>query len=135
MSEPQGRSESRQSPPRERSSGPRADAYDRARPSYPADAASWLTGAGRSVILELGAGTGKLTAQLVALGHDVHATEPDPKMLAILEKNLPNVRVSQATAEETGDAVRVRSVAEFSTVEPEDVLTAVGVLIKEPIAA
>ena len=42
----------------------------------------------------------------MALGHDVHATEPDPKMLAILAKNLPDVRVSQATAEEipSGDS-------------------------------
>ena len=52
------------------------------------------------------AGTGKLTEQLVALGHDVHATEPDPQMLAILEKKLPEVRLSQAPAEEipAGDA-------------------------------
>ena len=42
----------------------------------------------------------------MALGHDVHATEPDPKMLAVLEKKLPGVRVSQATAEEipSGDS-------------------------------
>ena len=57
-------------------------------------------------VLELGAGTGKLTEQLVALGHDVHATDPDPQMLALLEKNLPAVRTSQAPAEEipAGDA-------------------------------
>ena len=57
-------------------------------------------------MLELGAGTGKLTEQLVALGHDVHATDPDPQMLALLEKNLPAVRTSQAPAEEipAGDA-------------------------------
>ena len=28
-------------------------------------------------ILELGAGTGKLTRVLSSLGHDVHATDPD----------------------------------------------------------
>ena len=33
-------------------------------------------------------------------GHDVHATDPDPAMLALLERNLPEVRVSQAPAEE-----------------------------------
>jgi SAM-dependent methyltransferase len=57
-------------------------------------------------VLELGAGTGKLTEQLVALGHDVHATDPDPQMLALLQKNLPAVRTSQAPAEEipAGDA-------------------------------
>jgi ubiquinone/menaquinone biosynthesis C-methylase UbiE len=89
-----------------RSFGGVADAYDRGRPTYPRDAAVWLTSEQPLTVLELGAGTGKLTEQLVALGHDVHATEPDPKMLAVLEKKLPGVRVSQAPAEEipAGDA-------------------------------
>jgi ubiquinone/menaquinone biosynthesis C-methylase UbiE len=83
-----------------RSFGGVADAYDRGRPTYPREAAVWLTSDRPLTVLELGAGTGKLTAQLVALGHDVHATEPDPAMLAVLSKRLPDVRVSQATAEE-----------------------------------
>jgi ubiquinone/menaquinone biosynthesis C-methylase UbiE len=89
-----------------RSFGGVADAYDRGRPTYPREAAVWLTSDKPLTVLELGAGTGKLTEQLVALGHDVHATEPDPKMLAILAKNLPYVRVSQASAEEipSGDS-------------------------------
>ena len=89
-----------------RSFGGVADAYDRGRPTYPREAAVWLTSDRPLTVLELGAGTGKLTQQLVALGHDVHATEPDPKMLAILAKNLPDLRVSQATAEEipSGDS-------------------------------
>ena len=89
-----------------RSFGGVADAYDRGRPTYPREAAVWLTSDQPLSVLELGAGTGKLTQQLVALGHDVHATEPDPKMLAILAKNLPYTRVSQATAEEipSGDS-------------------------------
>jgi ubiquinone/menaquinone biosynthesis C-methylase UbiE len=94
-----------------RSFGGVADAYDRGRPTYPREAAAWLTGVpvdgGRSLrVLELGAGTGKLTEQLVALGHDVHATDPDAAMLAVLERNLPGVRTSQAPAEEipAGDA-------------------------------
>jgi ubiquinone/menaquinone biosynthesis C-methylase UbiE len=89
-----------------RSFGGVAEAYDRGRPTYPREAAVWLTSAQPLTVLELGAGTGKLTAQLVALGHDVHATDPDPQMLALLEKHLPSVRVSQAPAEEipAGDA-------------------------------
>ena len=51
-------------------------------------------------MLELGAGTGKLTAVLVELGHDVHATEPDPEMLAVLQRHLPDVPTSEAGAEE-----------------------------------
>ena len=69
-----------------RSFGPVADAYDRARPSYPDEAAAWLVGrrdqASPSLVLELGAGTGKLTEVLVRRGgHDVLATEPLPDML------------------------------------------------------
>lgn len=83
-----------------RSFGSVADAYDRGRPSYPREAAAWLVGEQPVTVLELGAGTGKLTEQLVALGHDVHATDPDRAMLAILERRLPDVRTSAATAEE-----------------------------------
>jgi ubiquinone/menaquinone biosynthesis C-methylase UbiE len=83
-----------------RSFGGVAEAYDRGRPSYPREAAAWLTSEEPLTVLELGAGTGKLTEQLVALGHDVHATEPDPAMLAILEARLPGVRTTEAVAEE-----------------------------------
>ncbi|MCW2775856.1 MAG: class SAM-dependent methyltransferase [Nocardioides sp.] len=83
-----------------RSFGSVAEAYERGRPSYPREAAAWLVGAEPVTVLELGCGTGKLTAELVALGHDVHATDPDPAMLAILERRLPDVRRSEASAEE-----------------------------------
>jgi len=76
------------------------DAYDRGRPSYPREAARWLTAEAPCSVLELGSGTGKLTEQLVALGHDVHATDPDAAMLAKLQERLPEVRTSQASAEE-----------------------------------
>jgi len=83
-----------------RSFGGVAEAYDRGRPSYPRDAAVWLTSEEPLTVLELGAGTGKLTEQLVALGHDVHATDPDPAMLEILRSRLPDVRATEAAAEE-----------------------------------
>jgi ubiquinone/menaquinone biosynthesis C-methylase UbiE len=76
------------------------DAYDRGRPTYPREAAAWLTADAPVSVLELGAGTGKLTEQLVALGHDVHATDPDAAMLAKLAERLPDVRTSQSAAEE-----------------------------------
>jgi len=97
---------STEAPEPARSFGGVADAYDRGRPTYPREAAVWMTCDQPVTVLELGAGTGKLTEQLLALGHDVHATDPDPKMLAILERNLPDVRVSAAPAEEipAGDA-------------------------------
>jgi SAM-dependent methyltransferase len=77
-----------------------ADAYDRARPTYPREAAAWLVGDEPVTVLELGAGTGKLTEVLVALGHDVHATDPDDAMLARLRERLPDVPTSVASAEE-----------------------------------
>lgn len=80
--------------------GEAADAYDRGRPDYPLDAVRWLTGDQPLSILELGAGTGKLTAALVALGHDVHATDPDPRMLERLSASVPEARLSQTPAEE-----------------------------------
>jgi SAM-dependent methyltransferase len=76
------------------------DAYDRARPTYPREAAAWLVGQDAATVLELGAGTGKLTAQLVDLGHDVVATDPDQAMLDRLSRNLPEVRTLEAHAEE-----------------------------------
>ncbi len=79
-----------------------ADAYHRGRPTYGEDAAAWLTGPSTRPlsVLELGAGTGKLTERLLALGHDVHATDPDAAMLARLQKFLPHVRTSVGSAEE-----------------------------------
>lgn len=77
-----------------------AAAYDRARPTYPRAAAAWAVGEQPTTVLELGAGTGKLTEVLVALGHDVHATDPDEQMLAVLRERLPDVRTSLATAED-----------------------------------
>lgn len=88
-----------------RSFGSVAQAYDRGRPGYPAAAAAWLVGREAAVVLELGAGTGKLTAELVSQGHDVHATDPDDRMLEILRARVPLARASVAAAESlpTGD--------------------------------
>ncbi|WP_122816137.1 class I SAM-dependent methyltransferase [Nocardioides pantholopis] len=87
-------------PDRARSFGAVASAYDRGRPAYPREAAAWLAGERPVSVLELGAGTGKLTGHLVALGHDVHATDPDPAMLDQLARSVPGVRAAAAAAEE-----------------------------------
>ena len=83
-----------------RSFGSVADAYDRGRPGYPAEAVAWLVGEQPATVLEVGAGTGKLTETLLALGHEVHATDPDDAMLAKLRERLPDVPTSVAGAEE-----------------------------------
>lgn len=83
-----------------------ADAYDRARPSYPREAVEWLTGRVPATVVELGAGTGKLTDRLVEAGHDVLATDPLDEMLAHLRLRHPGLRVVNATAEAIPAATR-----------------------------
>jgi SAM-dependent methyltransferase len=80
-----------------------AGEYARARPSYPVEAISWLAaelgiGPGRSV-LDLGAGTGKLTQQLAVLGAHVIAVEPSDTMRLELERVVPGVEALAGTAE------------------------------------
>jgi SAM-dependent methyltransferase len=59
-------------------------------------------------VLELGAGTGKLTAELVAQGHRVLATDPLEAMLRHLVRRLPGTPAAIATAERI--PLRARSV-------------------------
>ena len=76
-----------------------ADAYERARPGYPADAVLWLAGETPCDVVDLGAGTGKLTRSLAALGHHVVAVEPLPEMLDRLRAAVPGVTAVVGTAE------------------------------------
>jgi len=80
--------------------GPAAAAYAEHRPDYARAAVRWaLEPAPGLRVLDLGAGTGKLTATLVALGADVIAVEPDPAMLAELRRARPAVRAQPGRAE------------------------------------
>src|SRR5512138_2309603 len=80
--------------------GTAAVAYAEHRPDYARAAARWaVEPAPGPRVLDLGAGTGKLTGTLVALGADVVAVEPDPAMLAELRRALPAVRARPGTAE------------------------------------
>jgi ubiquinone/menaquinone biosynthesis C-methylase UbiE len=89
-----------------RSFGSVAEAYDRARPSYPLEAAEWMVGRQPSTVVEVGAGTGKFTDLLVRLRHDVLATDPDDEMLAHLRLRHPDLRVATAPAEAVPVATR-----------------------------
>jgi SAM-dependent methyltransferase len=70
--------------PRRLTFGAHADAYERARPAWPKEAAHWLVPEDAKLVVELGAGTGKLTRAVTALGARVVAVEPDLRMLAVL---------------------------------------------------
>jgi ubiquinone/menaquinone biosynthesis C-methylase UbiE len=76
-----------------------ADVYERTRPGYPDPAVDWLLGTEPKRVLELGAGTGKLTRSLVARGHTVVATDPSAPMLAELTRAGLPVRTTVAGAE------------------------------------
>jgi SAM-dependent methyltransferase len=71
--------------PRRLTFGAHADAYERARPAWPEEAARWLVPDRAALVVELGAGTGKLTRAVAALGVRVVAVEPDSRMLAVLQ--------------------------------------------------
>ena len=80
-----------------------SEAYDQGRPTYPAQAGVRLERElhlkpGR-VVLDLAAGTGKLTALLVGTGADLIAVEPVAEMRAMLEAALPGVPALPGTAE------------------------------------
>ncbi len=80
-----------------------ADAYERGRPGYAPEAVQWLCrelalGPGRTV-LDVAAGTGKLTRELVPSGATVVAVEPVPAMRAVLERVVPEATALDGTAE------------------------------------
>jgi SAM-dependent methyltransferase len=78
-----------------------ADVYERARPSYPVEAVTWMAdrtglGPGQTVV-DVGAGTGKLTRLLPATGARVVAVEPIAEMRALI---VDAVEVFDGIAEE-----------------------------------
>ena len=77
-----------------------ATAYAQHRPGYAPAAVRWtLERSPGARVLDLGAGTGALTAVLVAQGNDVVAVEPDPAMRAELVRALPHVPALEGHAE------------------------------------
>ena len=80
--------------------GAAATAYAEHRPDYARAALRWaLEPAPGARVLDLGAGTGKLTATLAEVSGDVTAVEPDQAMLAELRRTLPDVRALSGSAE------------------------------------
>jgi len=79
--------------------GQQAGAYDRGRPEYPTEAVEWMLGAAGPDVLDVGAGTGKLTRAVLATGRTVVAVDPDAAMLAELTAREPSVRIDVGTAE------------------------------------
>jgi SAM-dependent methyltransferase len=81
-----------------------ADAYGAARPPYPAElwrdvVATGLVGPGRRA-LDLGAGTGQATGELLAHGMDVVAVEPGGNLARVFEQRHPRATVLRSRAED-----------------------------------
>jgi SAM-dependent methyltransferase len=86
--------------PYARSFGARAQIYDRYRPRYPAAAIDFvLDGRAPQRILDLGAGTGLLTRDLIGRAPEVLAVEPDDDMRAVLATTVPEAEALAGSAE------------------------------------
>ena len=80
-----------------------SEAYERGRPEYPTDAVDHLIRelkiTSQSVVVDLGAGTGKLTKMLTQRGVNVIAIEPVEGMRKKLKQVLPDIEMIDGTAE------------------------------------
>ncbi|MCI1020271.1 class I SAM-dependent methyltransferase [Microbacterium sp. C5A9] len=83
--------------------GAEAANYEAGRPDYPFDAVAWMLDPmpeGSRRIVDVGAGTGKLTGVLAhAPGAQVVAVDPDPEMLDALRRSVPGIPTFQGSAE------------------------------------
>ncbi len=111
-----------------------AEAYERARPGYPAAAVRWLAGEAPRDVVDLGAGTGKLTRLLVAEGHRVTAVEPLAEMLEQLRAAVPGATAVAGTAESIpladGSADVVACAQAFHWFDPEPALVEVARVLR-----
>jgi SAM-dependent methyltransferase len=89
--------------PRAESGFGSAEAYERGRPTYPPEAIERLARelglTTQSTVLDLAAGTGKLTRSLVRHAGRVIAVEPSASMIGVLRERLPEVDAREGTAE------------------------------------
>jgi SAM-dependent methyltransferase len=76
--------------------GDASEDYASGRPGYPLDAVTWVLPPGAQRVLDIGAGTGRLTERLLQVGLDVVAVEP----LAEMRRHISNsAEVLDGTAE------------------------------------
>jgi len=121
---------------RARSFGVVASEYERGRPSYPLAAIDWILGERPLTVLDLGAGTGKLSAAVLAAGHEVVAVEPLAEMREVLRATLPGLETLDGRAErlplsaDSVDAVVVG--AAFHWFEQGPALIEIGRVLRPP---
>lgn len=82
-----------------RSFGGVAEVYEASRPGYPSDAVAWLVRPEQHHVVDVGAGTGKLTRALASGGREIVAVDPSPEMLEVLRSTVPAVETLVGTGE------------------------------------
>jgi SAM-dependent methyltransferase len=74
--------------------------YDRYRPSPPPEALDWLIPPDAQAVLDLAAGTGAVTRELIGRAARVTAVEPDERMRAVLTARCPQAQVLAGRGED-----------------------------------
>jgi ubiquinone/menaquinone biosynthesis C-methylase UbiE len=74
--------------------------YDRYRPSPPPQALDWMIPPGAQAVLDLAAGTGAVTRELVGRVPRVIAVEPDERMRAVLSARCPGAEILAGRGED-----------------------------------
>lgn len=87
--------------------------YARVRPGYPVAAVDWLVPAGARDVVDIGAGTGKLTRLLAERGLTVVAVDPSADMLGQIPAQ-PSVTTVVGTGEATGVPEQSGDLATFA---------------------
>ena len=109
-----------------------ADDYDRYRPRYPRSLITGLVGGGHVRALDVGAGTGIASAQLMEAGAEVLAVEPDSRMARVAADN--GIPIEQATFEDWQPAGRSFALVVFAQsfrwVQPEHALEKLASILR-----
>ena len=115
-----------------------AEAYERGRPTYPPAVIARLAAELRiergDRVLDLAAGTGKLTKALLDFGLDAVAVEPQQSLRRLLDDAIGSERVREGTAEaiplEDGSVVAVTVADAFHWFEPEGALAEIARVLR-----